>query len=69
MSKDEKRILKLLLIKGVPESKRVEMWFISSGAKLEMSNNPGYYDYLIKDYPNDVELPSYRQIDLVIYFI
>jgi hypothetical protein len=57
--------MKLLILKGVPTNKRAEMWLITSGAKLEMKNNPGYYEYLINRYPTNIELPNDRQIDLV----
>ena len=45
--------------------KRSQLWLITSGAKAEISSNPGYYNFLIENYPTDVELPNDRQIDLV----
>lgn len=65
MTDDDKTNLKLLLLKGLPESDRAALWFVASGAKLEMNNNPNYYSFLINNYPIEAELPSYRQIDLV----
>jgi hypothetical protein len=41
------------------------MWFITSGAKREMYNNPGYYEFLINDYPTDFDLYSYYEIEKV----
>jgi hypothetical protein len=49
----------------VPPEKRGMLWLITSGAKLEMKNNSGYYDFLINNYPSEIELPNDRQIDLV----
>jgi hypothetical protein len=65
LTREEKKTLKLLILKGVQEEKRGDLWFISSGANQEMKNNPGYYDFLVNDYPQDVELPNDKQIDLV----
>lgn len=65
LTKEEKKILKLLILKGVPKEKRSQMWFISSGAKREMLNNIGCYKFLVNEYPQDVALPTDRQIDLV----
>lgn len=69
LNSQERKIVKLLIMKGVPEDKRAQLWLISSGAKLEMKNNPGYYHFLLYHYPTDVELPNDRQIDLVNYFL
>ena len=66
LTNEEKRVIKLLILKGVPESKRMELWLITSGARREMRNNPGYYQFLVNSYPTDIELPNDRQIDLVI---
>jgi hypothetical protein len=45
------------------------MWMLCSGAKKEMHNNPGYYDYISKHFPPEIILPSYSQIDKVKYYI
>jgi len=57
--------MKMLILKGVPKEKRRLLWLITSGAKREMLNNPGYYSYQVKDYPTEVELPNDRQNELV----
>jgi hypothetical protein len=38
---------------------------VVSGARREKLNNPGYYEFLKSDYPKDIDLPHYHQIDLV----
>jgi hypothetical protein len=48
---------------------RSELWLIASGAKRELKNNPGYYNYLVHNYPSEIELPSDKQIDLVIFIL
>ena len=59
-------MLKLLILKGVPPKDiRPNLWFIASGAKREMLNNSGYYEYILYNYPTEVDLPAERQIDLV----
>lgn len=51
-SEDDKKLYKLLLIKGVvPPSFRPEFWYISSGAKRECQRHPGYYKFLCEKYP------------------
>jgi len=45
---------------------RSELWLITSGAKRELINNPGYYKFLTENYPIGIELPTDKQIDLVI---
>lgn len=58
-------MIKLLILKGVPEDKRSLMWLLCSGAKREMHNNIGYYESLSKNYPENIKLSSYNQIDKV----
>ncbi len=55
----------MLVLKGVPPDQRAYLWLLSSGAKREMFNNPGYYNYLVDGYPSETELPTDKQIDLV----
>ena len=53
-SEDDKKLYKLLLIKGViPVKYRPEFWFISSGAKREFIRNPNYYKFICENYPNN----------------
>ena len=53
-SEDDKKLYKLLLIKGViPSSHRSDFWFISSGAKRELIRHPNYYKYICENYPNN----------------
>ena len=53
-SEDDKKLYKLLLIKGViPSSYRSDFWFISSGAKRELIRHPNYYKYICENYPNN----------------
>lgn len=54
-SEDDKKLYKLLLIKGViPSSYRSDFWFISSGAKRELMRHPDYYKYICDNYPNNL---------------
>ena len=54
-SEDDKKLYKLLLIKGViPSSYRSDFWFISSGAKKELMRHPDYYKYICDNYPNNL---------------
>ena len=53
-SEDDKKLYKLLLIKGViPPAYRSEFWFISSGAKKEYIRHPNYYKFIQENYPNN----------------
>ena len=53
-SEDDKKLYKLLLMKGViPPSLRAEFWFISSGAKRECIRHPNYYKFICENYPNN----------------
>ena len=53
-SEDDKKLYKLLLMKGVIPSKyRPDFWFISSGAKRECQRHPGYYKFICEKYPNN----------------
>ena len=47
-TKEDKELIKKLLYNPFPNDEyRKEFWFISSGAKLEYINNPGYYKKLV----------------------
>ena len=59
------QIYKMLIYKGcIPEDYRGEFWFISSGAKKEMLEHPNYYNFLLSNYPKEIELPNEHQIEL-----
>ena len=68
-SKDDIKLYKLLLIKGViPPSYRPEFWFISSGAKREMLLHPNYYKFISEKYPvNKISLLEESEIEKDIY--
>ena len=54
-SEEDKKIYKLLLIKGViPPKYRGEFWYISSGAKRELLQHPNYYKYILEKYPKNI---------------
>ncbi len=54
-TEEDKKIYKLLLIKGVIPSKyRGEFWYISSGGKRELINHPNYYKYILEKYPKKI---------------
>lgn len=57
-----RKTLTMLAVKGIPNHLRPQFWFLISGAKHEMSQNPGYYNFLLNNYP--VPLPFEKQIDL-----
>ena len=53
-SEDDKKLYKLLLIKGViPVEYRPDFWFISSGARREYIRHPNYYKFICENYPNN----------------
>ena len=39
-----------LIMKGIPDSIRAQVWMVSSGAMNDMADNPGYYQYMLKKY-------------------
>ena len=57
-------LIKELLISKLPTEKRRDFWFISSGAKREMLNNPGYYSSIIKNFPNGTQSPGEASLKL-----
>ena len=64
-SEDDKKLYKLLLIKGViPKKYRPDFWFISSGAKRECQRHPGYYKFICEKYPyNKNSIREEREIE------
>ena len=64
-SEDDKKLYKLLLIKGViPSQYRPEFWFISSGAKRELNRHPNYYKFICENYPmNKLSLREESEIE------
>lgn len=60
---NQKGTTKLLVMKGIPNHLRSEVWFTLSGAKHEQANNTkNYYKFLVESYP--ISLPYDKQIDL-----
>lgn len=54
-----------MILKGIPDDKRFDFWFLVSGAKKLMEDNPNYYDNILNSYPKDIDLQHYHQIELV----
>ena len=54
-TEEDKKIYKLLLIKGViPPKYRGEFWYISTGGKRELIQHPNYYKYILEKYPKNI---------------
>ena len=54
-SEEDKKIYKLLLIKGViPPKYRGEFWYISTGGKRELLQHPNYYKFILEKYPKNI---------------
>ena len=54
-SEEDKKIYKLLLIKGaIPSKYRGEFWYISTGGKRELLQHPNYYKYILEKYPKNI---------------
>jgi len=62
-TEEDKKLIKQLLYNPIPPEYRSEYWFISTGAKLEMKNNPGYYKKLVDLISELKEFPGFEQID------
>ena len=62
LNKREKKLLKYLIAKGVPNQFRQNLWILCSGAKNDLLNNASYYNNLLK---LSKEVPSLyeKQID------
>ena len=48
-------LIKDLLYGHLQSKYRAQFWFIASGAKRELLNNPGYYSSILKDFPNGTQ--------------
>ena len=57
-------LIKDLLYSHLPSKYRKDFWFIASGAKREMLNNPGYYLSLLNNFPNGTQSPGERIVKL-----
>ena len=63
-TKEEKELIKQLLLHGpIPSKYRKEFWLISTGAKLECKNNPGYYEKLVGLIEKFPECPHFEEIN------
>lgn len=63
-TKEEKELIKqLLLHRPIPSKYRKEFWLISTGAKLECKNNPGYYEKLVGLIEKFPECPHFEEIN------
>ena len=51
-------LIKDLLYTHLPSKNRKDFWFIASGAKREMLNNPGYYNSILKNFPKGTQSPG-----------
>ena len=60
-------LIKDLLLSHLPSKKRKDFWFIASGAKREMLNNPGYYSSILKNFPNGTQTPSEHILKLDVH--
>ena len=63
-TKEEKELIKQLLLHiPIPAKYRKEFWLISTGAKLECKNNPGYYKKLVGLIEKFPECPHFKDIN------
>lgn len=62
LTKEEKKLLKYLIVKGIPDYFRQNLWILCSRAKADLANNTTYYEDLLK---LSKEVPSLyeKQID------
>ena len=63
-TQEEKELIKNLLYIPMSRHRRKDYWLIASGAKREMLNNKGYYQSLLKHFPNGTQSPSEKIINL-----
>ena len=57
-------LVKNLLYTPISRHRRKEYWLIASGAKREMTNNKGYYQSLLKEFPKGTQSPTEKIIEL-----
>ena len=62
-TEEDKKLIKELLYNQIPSKYRSEYWYISTGAKLECKNNPGYYQKLVNLIPNFNDHPDFPIIE------
>lgn len=63
--KEQKKILRALFCtNSIPEENRKDIWFILSGAKRELTNNPNYYFNLVNNFPDYIPQTMENQIEL-----
>ena len=63
--KEQKKILRVLFCtNSIPEENRKDIWFILSGAKRELTNNPNYYFNLVNNFPDYIPQTMENQIEL-----
>ncbi len=62
LTKEEKKLLKYLIAKGIPDYFRQNLWILCSRAKADLANTTTYYEDLLK---LSKEVPSLyeKQID------
>ena len=62
LTKEEKKLLKYLIAKGIPDYFRQNLWILCSRAKADLANNTTYHEDLLK---LSKEVPSLyeKQID------
>ena len=63
----DKDLIKQLLYNPIPEKYRAEYWFIATGAKMEYTNNKGYYQKLLnllEKYNNNFPFIKTIQLDM-----
>ena len=57
-------LIRNLLFTPISRHRRRDYWLIASGAKREMENNKGYYQSLLREFPNGTQSPSEKIIEL-----
>ena len=60
-------LIKNLLLSYLPNEKRSDFWFIASGAKREMLNNPKYYSSILKNFPKGTQTPAENILKLDVH--
>ena len=63
-TEEDKKLIKELLYNPLPLEYRSKYWYISTGAKLECKNNPGYYKKLVALIPKFKFHPHFETIEL-----